>query len=349
MAPFSTLSNFFRKKWVYHGLFWLIYTGFWHLISATDPFSLFSLLVNLTYLTFNSIPAYINIYGLMPRYLYQKRYTTYIALFILTVTIASLGLGWITYRYFGFFEISPELDNFFKPYVLGSSFGSVISSSIIVAGIKLVKRYLEIERQKKEAEQTALSSELKFLKSQLNPHFMFNALNNIYFLIKKDPEVAAESLATYSDILRYQLYDCNEKYISLKEEINFLENYINISKLRKNRLELQFNKPENLNGEKIAPLLLAPLVENAFKHVSDEKDEKNYIDIDIQLAEKKLVFHVKNSMKKAEDTSEAPVKDSGIGLGNVKRRLDILYPGQYTWKQTEEDDIYSVNLSLPLS
>lgn len=349
MISVSPSHSFFQKKWLYHSLFWINYSGFWFLISAPRPFSFFSLYISLIYLFFNSVPAYINIYGLMPRYLYKKKFLTYLGSFLLTVSIFAVGLGGILYKYFGLFELNMEMSEFFKPYILGSTFGSVLSSSFIVAGIKLVKRYWLIERQKQEAEKVALSSELKFLRSQLNPHFMFNALNNIYFLIKKDPEIAAEALATYSEILRYQLYDCNEKFISLKEEIDFLENYINISKLRKNRLKLSFQKPHTLNGEQIAPLLLVPLVENAFKHVSDEKNRQNLINIDIQLKQKNLVFHIENSTKPSEEKPDSPIKESGIGLSNVKRRLDLLYPGQYQLHHTQNDEVYTVNLSLPLS
>jgi len=208
---------------------------------------------------------------------------------------------------------------------------------------------MKLLRQKQVAEKAALASELKFLKSQLNPHFMFNALNNIYFLIKKDPDTAADALAQYSDILRYQIYDCNEKYIPLKEEITFLENYIHISQLRKNRLELQVEVPEQVQEEKIAPLLLLPFIENAFKHVSDEKDQLNQIYISLQIVGQQLEVLIKNTIKAVSQASTIPIKEgSGIGLINVKRRLDLLYPNQHFLSCEEQAGMYIVHLKLPI-
>ncbi|MEM9821023.1 MAG: histidine kinase, partial [Bacteroidota bacterium] len=226
--------------------------------------------------------------------------------------------------------------------------GSVVTSMILVGGIKLVKRQLEMERQKQKAEKAALTSELKFLKSQLNPHFMFNALNNIYFLIKKDPDTAADALAKYSDILRYQIYHCNEPFIALREEVDFLENYIRISKLSKNRLTLNTDLPQQLNGEKIAPLVLIPFVENAFKHVSDEKDRLNQIDIELRVDQAQLQLKVENTFSQKLDKEEAVLKEGGVGLHNVKRRLELLYPKQYQLQFLEQQGTYKVDLKLSL-
>jgi len=345
MNLFATFQSFFQNRWVYHLLFWLVYSAFWHFISTPAPFTLNSLEISLVYLCCNAIPAYINIYGLMPRWLYPRHYLIYFVLFLVNVLVFSTLLGLILIYVFDFSDFENSLD----PLIISSTFGSVLTAIVVVSGIKLVRQQLQLQQQKQASEKAALASELKFLKSQLNPHFMFNALNNIYFLIKKDPDVAAEALAKYSDILRYQLYDCNEKYISLEEEIAFLENYINIAQLRKNRLDLQLDLPKHINGEQIAPLMLVPFIENAFKHVSDDKDQVNQINIDINIIDKELVLCVKNTLSKSPKSQTLPYKEEGgIGLPNVRRRLDLLYPNQYKLNCEQQENFYQVHLKLPI-
>ena len=341
----TIFPSLLQMRWIYHLLFWVLYSGFWYFIFARGEYTLFGVGINLVYLVCNACPAYINIYGLMPRWLYTRKFVVYLLLLAINIAFFSLLLRFLLLHVFDL----AAFENVLNTAIIGSTFGSVSSAVFIVSSIKLMKRQMELVRQKQAAEKSALSSELNFLKSQLNPHFMFNALNNIYFLIKKDPDTAADALAQYSDILRYQIYDCNEKYIPLQEEITFLQNYIQISQLRKNRLQLHVEFPQQLNGEKIAPLLLLPFIENAFKHVSDEKEQLNQINIRLQIVEQQLELLVDNTMKEAISTSSTLIKEaSGIGLANVQRRLELLYPNQHTLTCKAQANQYMVYLKLPI-
>ncbi|MEN0051600.1 MAG: histidine kinase, partial [Bacteroidota bacterium] len=199
-------------------------------------------------------------------------------------------------------------------------------------------------------EKEKLETELKFLKSQFNPHFLFNTINSIFVLIHKNPDRASESLAKFSELLRYQLYECNEAKIPLKHEISYLENFIELEKLRlDHHFELHFQNNIGSNANwMIAPFLLIPFVENAFKHVSQEKDQTNWINIRLELEYSTLKMQVSNSYSKLHNRQTALLDYGGIGLKNVKRRLDLLYDKNYNLQILEEEQHFLVELSLNL-
>lgn len=197
---------------------------------------------------------------------------------------------------------------------------------------KFPKEWIKNERQKNQLEKDKLHSELDFLKAQINPHFLFNGINSIYHLIGEDNEMAKNTLLQFSGLLRYQLYDCSVNYISIEKELNYINNYINIEEVRKGEDSIfKFDLPNIedkpiLKKFKIAPLLITPFLENAFKYLSHFSNrEKNFITLKLDItSEGILTMNLSNSY----DTTFKIKKDSsgGIGLENVKRRLKILYP-----------------------
>ncbi|MCE3260061.1 MAG: hypothetical protein K0S12_1702, partial [Bacteroidetes bacterium] len=208
---------------------------------------------------------------------------------------------------------------------------------LLVAFIFLFVLYFRQYKLKEKKEH--LESELNFLRAQMNPHFLFNSINNIYVLLDENKEKAASILLKFSDLLRYQLYDCNVKTIFLEKEIRFLENFIEFEKLRySNRIVVsyQFDKPSA--EEMIAPLLLQPLIENAFKHTPKSKNVKGEISIRMTLDAGVMHFEVKNS----RDVSETSGLPGGIGLENVKKRLQLIYPGKHEMKIEETLNEYKV-------
>ena len=178
-------------------------------------------------------------------------------------------------------------------------------------------------------EKEKLETELNFLKYQFNPHFLFNSINSIFFLIHKNPDMASASLAKFSELLRHQLYECNDHQIPLSKEIAYLENFIGLEKLRQNdNLEVFFQVQENFAGHSgIAPFVLMTFMENAFKHVSRHHDAHNWIRGDLRLEKANLTFNLSNSI--SEEQNAEVVNYGGIGLKNVRRRLDLIYPGKY--------------------
>jgi LytS/YehU family sensor histidine kinase len=214
--------------------------------------------------------------------------------------------------------------------------------------IKLAKNWLQTQRRQQLLEKEKLETELNFLKHQFNPHFLFNTINSIFFLIHKNPDKASDSLAKFSDLLRYQLYECNDKLIQLNQEITYMENTIELEKLRQNdnvEVSLLVDKRDDSRLE-IAPFILMTFVENAFKHVSKHTDQPNWIRIKLEREAARLDFSVSNS--RTDSVLTELVKYGGIGLKNVQRRLDLIYPGQYNLDIQCNNSSFEVKLQLHL-
>ena len=189
-------------------------------------------------------------------------------------------------------------------------------------------------------------AELNFLKSQINPHFLFNSINSVYFLIEKNNVGAREALHKFSDMLRYQLYEMNGDRIPVEKEISYLQDYVGLQKLRKDEnYAVDFNCSTAVQGFSIEPLLLIPFVENAFKHISHHKNQLNFIRLEMSMNNGTLHFAIENSKEPVEETTD---RHAGIGLNNVKRRLELLYPGKHQLTIINETDTFNVNLAIKI-
>lgn len=206
-------------------------------------------------------------------------------------------------------------------------------------GLRFFEENLKLQNELTE-------TRMEILRTQINPHFMFNVLNHIHILMRKNTELASSLLLRYADILRYQLYCGKEEYITLAQETNFLKDYIEVEKLRwKNQLHVDATwEIENENG-KIPPLLFIPFIENAFKHVSRSPSEKGYIAILMKQQARTLRLTVENS-RLCPPSSEN--KNSGLGLTNIRKRLDILYPGKHRLEINETHSCYCASLFIIL-
>ena len=229
---------------------------------------------------------------------------------------------------------------------------NVFSLALIVGlsvAIKMSARWAKVESERKELEKEKTEAELKNLKSQINPHFLLNTLNNIYALIEFNPPKAQTAVEELSKLLRHLLYDNNDMYVPLTKEVEFIKNYIELMRIRLSKNVELMTHIEIIPGSStlIAPLIFISLIENAFKHgVSGNK--KSFIDI--QLKEKPngvVEFLCKNS---AFPKSESDKSGSGIGLNQVKRRLELLYPNQYTWTQNidknNDDSVFTSHITI---
>ncbi len=199
------------------------------------------------------------------------------------------------------------------------------------------------EKIKTKLENEKLTSELAFLKSQINPHFLFNSLNNIYSLAYQKSDKTPEAVMKLSEIMRYMLYESNEATVKLDDEIRYLQNYIELQKLRfKDKAYIKFEIDGETNDKRITPLILISFVENAFKHgIATDKD--NPIKIVLNVSSNKLFFQVVNR-KSVQNKDET----GGIGLLNVKRRLDLLYDGEFRLHIDDHESIYNCELYLDL-
>ena len=195
--------------------------------------------------------------------------------------------------------------------------------------------------------ETHLKSQLHFLQQQINPHFMFNILNNIHVLMQKDADVASQHLVKYADILRYQLYGGKQQWVTLKQEIQFLKDVIDMETMRWGEaLEVKTNWQIKDENKSIQPLLLIPFVENAFKHVSRSLSEKGFVHISAKQNNQSLYLEVRNSKIKAICTQSKNNLASGIGLQNIKERLRLLYPSKHILKINESANTYEIQLTL---
>ncbi|MFI3268297.1 MAG: histidine kinase [Rikenellaceae bacterium] len=218
---------------------------------------------------------------------------------------------------------------------------------LLVLAVSLIARFSQIwkdEEQKRiEQDKEQVSSELEYLKQQINPHFLFNALNSIYSLSLVGSKNTSDCILKLSSILRYVLYNTN-KYVNLDDEMTVIEDYIGLQKLK---LTSKTNLTTEIKGDftkyKIEPLLLIPIIENAFKYGIDSTKE-SFISISIKAIDKKVVLVTNNTF----DATLKPIKESGIGLKNVKRRLDLIYPKKYKLETSSKNNIFEVKLEILL-
>jgi LytS/YehU family sensor histidine kinase len=301
------------------------------------------------YVVFQAAAVYFNLYFLIPRYLEKSRFALYIIFLFITIAATSLLITPGYYLSAAFFHktFAQAYGNFYN--CLGEAIPSTLASTTLAMSIKLTKNWLQTQGKQQQLEKEKLETELKFLKYQFNPHFLFNSINSIFFLIHKNPDMASSSLAKFSELLRYQLYECNEERIHLSKEIAYLENFIELEKLRQNRnVKVTADmEPFYTDHLGIAPFIIMTFVENAFKHVSKHTKELNWINIKLTLEGQQLDLVVANSA--SPDTGHEFIRYGGIGLKNVQRRLDLIYPGQYNLDIKNEPERFEIKLRITLT
>lgn len=216
---------------------------------------------------------------------------------------------------------------------------------LIIIGFTFLVRSLQQDEQMKAMKEQHLLAELNYLKARLQPHFFFNTLNNIYALAISQSRDTAPMIARLSEMMRYILYEADRPLVLLSQEIDFLNNYIAIEKIRyPDHISIHCDIQGVKETDKIAPLLLLPFIENAFKHGAKEEVEQGYINIVICRTEDELTLHTDNSKPRSAGKKES----KGIGLENAKKRLDLLYGDHYEWNVTEDESRYTMDLTLKM-
>ena len=353
------MSHWFFKYKLHHIPFWIANHLAWMMINVGSFEGVINYLFKgelpvkfIGYIIFQAAGAYFILYYLIPKFLYVGKYRSYILAVLLTVLVctAFITAGYFLNAYYSkltFFELFGKRPDQWFVIFSTAALPSTVGSMTLAMSIKLGKNWLNAERKRLTLEKVNLETELKYLKSQINPHFLFNTINSIFVLIHKNPDLASESLASFSQMLRYQLYECNDQEILLSKDLQFLENFIELETLRlnENQTELAFElNHESAAGHQIAPFILLPFVENAFKHVSKGKTQQNFIKLDLKVdTEKVLQLHLENSHN-AEKTDE----NSGIGLKNVERRLNLIYPNRHTLDIERGVNFFKVTLTIHL-
>ena len=292
------------------------------------------------FLNYGLAALIINYLGL-PRFFFRKKYVHFtvftIAVLLATVVIDEWVLEQIFYpetraKYFRFFQ----------------SLLAILPILAILSGFKFAWDAIQKQREVEELQATVANSELQFLKSQINPHFLFNNLNNLYsYAIENSPKTP-EIILELSAVLRYMLYDCSEQYVLLSKEIEQLRNFTKLYELQiEDRGTVNFEADDLTTDFRIAPLILIVFIENAFKHSQSCQSENISIDIRISTSEKGMLdFSCINSFKHIANNENVA---NGIGLENVRKRLELIYPKAHTLKIKEEANRYEVQLSIQLN
>ena len=284
-----------------------------------------------------------NFYLLGPYLFFRRRYGLFVLCNLLLILGANYGFF---FGYFMFRERVPAMDGrawigFFSGAFMFLLLNIIIAT--VAIGIRHFIRLRQIRQLLQEEKAKNTEAELAWLKNQINPHFLFNTLNNISSLTQIDADAAQDAIAQLSDLLRYAMYETNKPLVPIKGEVEFMRNYIDLMKLRCNertRVKCTTDIKDDTQG--IAPLLFISLVENAFKHgVSSSKPSA--IDIRLEQSDGLLTFCCDNTNYPKSDDDRS---GSGIGLENTRRRLELMYSGRYEWEQWMKNDIYHIKINI---
>jgi two-component system LytT family sensor kinase len=334
-----------------HVVFWLCYVIYEGLIvGLIDDQYAQHFGISLIELPWKITATYFTLYVLIDRFLIERKYGLFLTLLPLSMIVYGVLFRIMSYYvvYPLYYPAGVNIPLFFPPKILIYIFTNY-SLVAVVASFHLIKHWyknqqnaLLLERTAKELEKEKLAAELKLLKSQINPHFLFNTLNNLYVLTLNHSEKSPEVVYKLSQLMSYMLYDSNQAEVLLRKEVEYIENYIALEKIRHSNLDVSLNVFNDLKEIRIAPLLILPFVENSFKHGVSNLLSSGFIRIDISVQEETLVIKVENS----KVPPDVPRPTSGIGLKNVKKRLDLIYPDRYSLQFFNEEDFYLVILKI---
>jgi two-component system, LytTR family, sensor histidine kinase AlgZ len=346
------MQPFFQRHRIFfmHLLFWCVYYSFFFSQISTSPKGgereLGDLLVDASFHVFSMMAiAYLNYFFFFPRFLNHKHLGRYLLEFSvpfgLLITAVIHVKRYIADGYT--YQFKFMYNQRFTNYMIWSTLFIVL----FVAMLKFVEDWFELEAKKKEIENEKLVAELRFLKAQINPHFLFNTLNNLYSLAFMNSPNTTVVIDKLSQMMRYMMYDSNHAKVSLDKEIDYMHNYISLEKLRlNNEVPITFKIKGNTEGVQIVPLILITFLENAFKHGVSNNAKDAWVNITLDLSENKCIYTVENS--KLSEKDEKTNEKSGIGLQNVQRRLELSYPNKHELKVEDNEKHYLVHLKLDL-
>ena len=345
----SSFYQLVTKYNLHHVLLWLIYYLFWVYVPSPGITRADFYINSFVIVSIHAVVSYFNIYFLFPVFLQRRVYVKYIVAILLTLSLGALLeaalFTWLN-------TIGPE----YKSGLLSPRFLLITSMAIAYTAastmsLKLIKHWYEKEQLTKELAKLNTETELKYLKSQINPHFLFNSLNSIYALALQKSDLTPDLILKLSDILRYLLYDGSEKKVSLTQEIKYLKSYLELEKVRHgNRMNLEIAIDGDTDTKEIAPMLLIPFVENSFKHGLGKDMANGYVKVFVKTQVDGLKFSIANSKPAGgSEVSKQEGYQGGIGLINVKKRLRLLYPQKHELKVGSTATEFKVELDIKLN
>ena len=329
-----------------HSAYWLLITGFFiyekrYLIhKASMPYFVACVTVRIALLI---VIAYLNLHFFLPKYLLKKRY------FIYSVAVIGSVIGYLTAQ--------SLFDFYLYGYVIGPMRNSDLMESLsynffstlwylgLMLALKLSMDWYGQQLLIQKITVEKLNAEVNFLRAQVNPHFLFNILNNLYALTLKKSKLAPDVVLKLSEMMEYMLYDSTDAKVLLEKEIAYLSNYIELERLRFSAdSAILLNINAELKGHEIAPLLLLPLVENAFKHGLSKQTENSWLTVDIALNNATLTVNIENS----KPSTVSNKGKGGIGLDNLRKRLELLYPAKHQLEFDDKKNVFHARLVIEL-
>lgn len=332
---FKNITGWQVQLLVWLGIFMLLFLSYKQ-NDATAQSLAFSTISTLFYV----VIIYANASWLIPRFYYRKKYVLYGLLLVLVLAIAVVGRTLANlYLYNTYFTSKPE------PFTVKGLYFSMFSAVFILLFsyfFRLALNFFTLSKKQAAIQAEKAQTELTLLKQQLHPHFLFNTLNNIYYVAGKDSPEAADLIERLSSIMRYFIEEAKKEKVFLKDEISLLNSYIELESIRmRYEMPVQFTVTGNINNITVPPLLLMPLVENIFKHGVDKRSRDNFAEITLVIESNMLLFTTKNMYYlNTADTS------SKTGLANLTKRLQLYYAGNYTL--TAKQDAYNFITALQI-
>ncbi|MDN5289155.1 MAG: histidine kinase [Mucilaginibacter sp.] len=352
------LQNISIPRVYQHLLFWVaVYFLVASMYSVQTSFVI-SLRNNLIFMPVQIAYYYAIAYWVIPRYLFVKRYFVFTLLLLLLVVISTLATRSVGLTFVNpyLIRVIPIIDhNYIKYNQLPFSAKLFDIESLVNAfkGVNLIIGFvlaIKLFKMWYERKQAALEAELSALKAQVHPHFLFNTLNNLYALSLDRSPKSPQLILGLSDILRYMLYECNADEVLLEKEIFMMQQYVKLEKLRyEDRIDINFTITGNLKNKLIAPLIILPFIENAFKHGTSEKTGQVWINIGINVTGNHFKLKVANNNPERQPDDDETSGRGHIGLKNVMKRLDLLYPATSKLKIMNEDETFLIILDMDLN
>lgn len=344
-----------RTRIIAHMLFWLAYWLYHSLIYGSyEQDYLAQFKWESFYLPVKVAATYFTLYVLLPRYFLNRKYIGFALILGASLLFAAFMQRILDYAIV-YRVMDPSLleEPFFSATPILKIIIGIYPVVALAAFIKLGKHWYERDRLARELEKDKLEAELKFLKAQIHPHFLFNTLNNLYALTLKGSEQAKEVVLKLSDLLSYMLYDGNKRQVNLDEELDVIETYLTLEKIRYgDRLKISYTVNGNTGDKQIPPMLVIPFVENAFKHGTSGESEHVWVDIQVEVTNNLFRMTVENnnpdSPPDTDDEIDLVYKE-GIGLKNVKRRLELLYGNRHNLQIYDGKSIFRVVMELQIN
>lgn len=332
----------------WHLLFWLSYLFFYGSVygSLMDDFVMTYIEVSI-YIPVRMAATYFTVYALISRYLLNRKYVEFVGFFLVSVAFFGLVQGYI-YQYITFplFRTDYTNENIWDWPIVFKGIINIYSVAAIAAAIKLWKQWYQNQQINQQLITENLEAELKMLKAQVHPHFLFNTLNNLYALTLKKSDTAPDVVLKLSELMNYMLYESNTKKVSIEKEIKMVKDYIDLEKLRYgHRLDVKIEVHGINSSIQIPPMLIFPFVENCFKHGISTNIDQSFIKLKLDCTNGQIRLNVSNN-KSCDNPMDIAGYQEGIGLKNVARRLELLYKDKHKLELFDTENEFIVDLHI---